>query len=89
MTLKYIFIALDVLRRSWPQSLALTLSRTQEMARGECHRDWFQGLKLSGWVIQSIRFHQNRLVEPDCHRYVMMVGKKDKLRPGDILGALM
>lgn len=38
--------------------------------------------------IQSLRFHANRIVLPEYSCFVLQAGKKQKLRPLDILGAL-
>ena len=38
--------------------------------------------------IQSIRFHANRILAPSFYCIQVNGGKRDKLRPGDILGAL-
>ncbi|MBF7074063.1 ATP-dependent RNA helicase DbpA [Glaciecola sp. MH2013] len=38
--------------------------------------------------IQSVRFHANRIREPEFVCIAVDGGKRDKLRPGDILGAL-
>ena len=38
--------------------------------------------------IQSVRFHANRIVEPMYCCVAVDGGKRDKLRPGDLLGAL-
>ncbi|GGW83340.1 ATP-dependent RNA helicase DbpA [Alteromonas halophila] len=37
---------------------------------------------------QALRFHKNRIVMPDYTAIMLGAGKKQKLRPGDILGAL-
>ena len=38
--------------------------------------------------IQAVRFHANRIVEPEFVCIGVDGGKRDKLRPGDLLGAL-
>lgn len=38
--------------------------------------------------IQTVRFHANRMVEPEFVCVGVDGGKRDKLRPGDLLGAL-
>lgn len=74
--------------RADAKGLALTLVAPKEMARANAIED-YQGAKVKWLGIQSIRFHQNRLVEPDFVTVCIDGGKKDKLRPGDILGALI
>lgn len=37
---------------------------------------------------QNLRFHRNRIVLPSFSMLVLSGGKRDKLRPGDILGSL-
>ncbi|WP_100643664.1 ATP-dependent RNA helicase DbpA [Alteromonas facilis] len=37
---------------------------------------------------QSLRFHANRIIAPEYTTIQLSAGKKDKLRPGDILGSL-
>jgi ATP-independent RNA helicase DbpA len=73
--------------RADAKGLALTLVSPKEMARANAIED-YQGSKVKWLGIQSIRFHQNRLVEPEFVTVCIDGGKKDKLRPGDILGAL-
>ncbi|KXI26858.1 ATP-dependent RNA helicase DbpA [Paraglaciecola hydrolytica] len=73
--------------RADAKGLALTLVSPKEMARANAIED-YQGSKVKWLGIQSIRFHQNRLVEPEFVTICIDGGKKDKLRPGDILGAL-
>jgi ATP-dependent RNA helicase DbpA len=74
--------------RADAKGLALTLVAPKEMARANAIED-YQGSKVKWVGIQSIRFHQNRLVEPEFVTVCIDGGKKDKLRPGDILGALI
>ena len=73
--------------RADAKGLALTLVAPNEMARANAIED-YQGAKVRWLGIQSIRFHQNRLLEPAFVTVCIDGGKKDKLRPGDILGAL-
>lgn len=74
--------------RADASGLALTLVSPKEMARANAIED-YQGSKVKWLGIQSIRFHQNRLIQPDFVTVAIDGGKKDKLRPGDILGALI
>ena len=37
---------------------------------------------------QALRFHKNRIVQPEYDCIVLQAGKKQKLRPGDLVGAL-
>lgn len=47
-----------------------------------------QGSKLKWRSIHSIRFHANRIVKPSYTTLCLDGGKKAKIRPGDVLGAL-
>jgi len=44
--------------------------------------------KISKLHIQGVRFHANRIREPEFVCIAVDGGKRDKLRPGDVLGAL-
>lgn len=44
--------------------------------------------KINKLHIQSVRFHANRIKDPEFVCVAIDGGKRDKLRPGDILGAL-
>ncbi len=44
--------------------------------------------KINKLHIQGVRFHANRIREPEYVCIAVDGGKRDKLRPGDILGAL-
>ena len=57
------------------------------MSRANAIED-YQQAKLNWTGIQSIRFHANRLLQPEFHTICIDGGKKAKIRPGDILGAL-
>lgn len=74
--------------RADAKGLALTLVAPKEMARANAIED-YQGAKVSWLGIQSLRFHANRLIQPEFVTVCIDGGKKDKLRPGDILGALI
>jgi ATP-independent RNA helicase DbpA len=69
------------------KGLALTLCATDEIPRANAIED-YQKIKLKWTGIQSIRFHANRLMQPIYATLCVDGGKKSKLRPGDILGAL-
>ncbi len=73
--------------RADAKGLALTLCAPKEMARANAIED-YQNAKLKWTGIQSIRFHSNRLIQPEFHTICIDGGKKSKIRPGDILGAL-
>lgn len=73
--------------RADAQGLALTLCTPNEMARANAVED-YQQAKLVWKGIQAVRFHANRIVEPIYQTLCIDGGKKAKLRPGDILGAL-
>lgn len=66
---------------------AFTLCAPNEIARANAIED-YQQAKLNWKGVQALRFHQNRIVEPEYQTICIDGGKKAKLRPGDILGAL-
>ncbi len=73
--------------RADAEGLALTLCAPSEIPRANAIED-YQQQKLHWQGIQALRFHANRIVEPSYHTLCIDGGKKSKLRPGDILGAL-
>jgi ATP-independent RNA helicase DbpA len=73
--------------RADAKGLALTLCAPDEIPRANAIED-YQKIKLKWTGIQSIRFHANRLMQPIYATLCVDGGKKSKLRPGDILGAL-
>lgn len=73
--------------RADAKGLALTLCAADEIPRANAIED-YQKIKLKWTGIQSIRFHANRLMQPIYATLCVDGGKKSKLRPGDILGAL-
>ncbi|GAA0859474.1 ATP-dependent RNA helicase DbpA [Aliiglaciecola litoralis] len=73
--------------RADAEGLALTLCAPNEMARANAIEDYQQS-KIEWKGIQSVRFHANRIVQPTVQTICIDGGKKAKLRPGDILGAL-
>ncbi|MFT6898665.1 MAG: ATP-independent RNA helicase DbpA [Paraglaciecola sp.] len=73
--------------RADSKGLALTLCAPDEIPRANAIED-YQKIKLKWTGIQSIRFHANRLMQPIFATLCVDGGKKSKLRPGDILGAL-
>jgi len=73
--------------RADAKGLAFTLVAPNEMARANAIED-YQKAKIKWTSIQAIRFHVNRLVQPVFTTLCIDGGKKSKLRPGDILGAL-
>ena len=73
--------------RADAKGLALTLCTPKEMHRANAIED-YQKSKVKWTGIQSIRFHANRLVQPEYATICIDGGKKSKIRPGDILGAL-
>lgn len=73
--------------RADAEGLALTLCEPKEMARAIAIED-YQNAKVKWTGIQAVRFHANRIVEPEFQTIAIDGGKKAKLRPGDILGAL-
>lgn len=73
--------------RADAKGLALTLCSANEIPRANAIED-YQKAKIKWTGIQSIRFHVNRLFQPLYATLCIDGGKKNKLRPGDILGAL-
>ncbi|MBU2879544.1 ATP-dependent RNA helicase DbpA [Aliiglaciecola lipolytica] len=73
--------------RADAEGLALTLCAPKEMARANAIED-YQQRKVEWKGIQAIRFHANRIIQPEYQTICIDGGKKAKLRPGDILGAL-
>ncbi len=47
-----------------------------------------QGSDISLKGAQSLRFHKNKITQPDFACISLSAGKKQKLRPGDLVGAL-
>ena len=73
--------------RAEQPGMAYTLMSANEaslLAAIEIHTG--EDLKRKG--AQSLRFHANRIIEPEFKCLRLGAGKKAKLRPGDILGAL-
>ncbi|WP_339771867.1 ATP-dependent RNA helicase DbpA [uncultured Paraglaciecola sp.] len=73
--------------RADSKGVALTLVAPDEIARANAIED-YQKAKLKWTGIQAMRFHANRLIQPVYSTLCVDGGKKSKLRPGDILGAL-
>ncbi|MEH6712257.1 MAG: ATP-dependent RNA helicase DbpA [Paraglaciecola polaris] len=73
--------------RADAKGVALTLVAPDEMARANAIED-YQQAKIKWTGIQAMRFHANRLIQPVYSTLCVDGGKKSKLRPGDILGAL-
>lgn len=73
--------------RAEAKGLALTLCSPKEIGRANAIED-YQKAKIKWTGIQAIRFHANRLVQPEYATVCIDGGKKSKLRPGDIIGAL-
>ncbi|ABG39117.1 ATP-dependent RNA helicase DbpA [Paraglaciecola sp. T6c] len=73
--------------RAESKGVALTLVAPDEMARANAIED-YQKAKLKWTGIQAMRFHANRLIQPQYSTLCVDGGKKAKLRPGDLLGAL-
>jgi ATP-independent RNA helicase DbpA len=73
--------------RADAEGLAVTLVSDAEMANLreiEAHAQVV--LKPKG--IESVRFHANRIIQPEYVTLSIDGGKRQKLRPGDILGSL-
>ncbi|MCF2948611.1 ATP-dependent RNA helicase DbpA [Paraglaciecola aquimarina] len=73
--------------RADAKGLALTLCSPKEMPRANAIED-YQKAKIKWTGIQSIRFHANRLIQPEYATICIDAGKKSKIRPGDVIGAL-
>ncbi|MDC0603260.1 ATP-dependent RNA helicase DbpA [Aliiglaciecola sp.] len=73
--------------RADAEGLAFTLCAPNEMARANAIEDYQQS-KIEWKGIQAMRFHANRIIQPAMETICIDGGKKAKLRPGDILGAL-
>ncbi|GAB5379421.1 MAG: ATP-dependent RNA helicase DbpA [Aliiglaciecola sp.] len=73
--------------RADEEGLALTLCAPNEISRANAIED-YQQAKIQWKAIQAMRFHANRIIKPEYQTICIDGGKKAKLRPGDILGAL-
>lgn len=73
--------------RADAEGLALTLCAPKEIGRANAIEE-YQQAKLVWKAIQAVRFHANRIITPEFETLCIDGGKKSKLRPGDILGAL-
>jgi ATP-independent RNA helicase DbpA len=73
--------------RADAKGLALTLCSAKEIPRANAIED-YQKAKIKWTGIQDKRFHANRLIQPEYVTICIDGGKKSKIRPGDILGAL-
>ena len=73
--------------RADAKGLALTLCTAKEVPRANAIED-YQKAKIKWTGIQALRFHANRLIQPEYSTICIDGGKKSKIRPGDILGAL-
>ncbi|WP_293747636.1 ATP-dependent RNA helicase DbpA [uncultured Paraglaciecola sp.] len=73
--------------RADAKGLALTLCTPKEIPRANAIED-YQKAKIKWTGIQALRFHANRLIQPEYATICIDGGKKSKIRPGDILGAL-
>lgn len=73
--------------RADAEGLALTLCSPNEIKRANAIEE-YQNDKIVWKAIQSMRFHANRIKQPEYQTICIDGGKKAKLRPGDILGAL-
>jgi len=73
--------------RADAKGLAVTLCSVNEINMANAIED-YQQAKLNWKGIQALRFHANRIVQPAFDTISIDGGKKNKLRAGDILGAL-
>jgi ATP-independent RNA helicase DbpA len=67
--------------------LALTLCMPKEIRRAHAIED-YQKAKLKWIGTEEFHFDANRLIQPEFATIFIDGGKKSKIRPGDILGAL-
>lgn len=73
--------------RADSEGIAVTLAAPEEVHFVRAIEE-LQGQKAKWKAIQALRFHANRIIEPKYQTVAIDGGKKNKLRPGDILGAL-
>lgn len=73
--------------RADSEGMAVTLAAPEEVHFVRAIEE-LQGQKAQWKGIQALRFHANRILEPKFQTVAIDGGKKNKLRPGDILGAL-
>lgn len=73
--------------RADKEGIALTLAAASEVPQVQVI-ETLQGSQAKWKGIQSLRFHANRILQPEYASIAIDGGKKAKLRPGDILGAL-
>lgn len=73
--------------RADKEGIALTLAAPEEVHFVRAVEE-AQGAKAKWKGIQAMRFHANRILQPKFQTVAIDGGKKSKLRPGDILGAL-
>ncbi|MDN4502858.1 ATP-dependent RNA helicase DbpA [Alteromonadaceae bacterium BrNp21-10] len=73
--------------RAGATGFALTLCSPKEVARANAIEDYL-GQKISWKNVIGHIFHRNRILGPQYTTLCIDGGKKHKLRPGDILGAL-
>lgn len=73
--------------RADKQGVALTLAAPEEVHFVRAIEE-LQNKKIKWKGIQAMRFHANRIIQPQYQTVAIDGGKKSKLRPGDILGAL-
>lgn len=73
--------------RADKRGIALTLAAPEEINFVRAVEE-AQGTKAKWKGIQAMRFHANRILQAKYQTIAIDGGKKSKLRPGDILGAL-
>ncbi|BDX05141.1 ATP-dependent RNA helicase DbpA [Planctobacterium marinum] len=73
--------------RADSEGVAVTLAAPEEIHFVRAIEE-LQQQKAKWKGIQALRFHANRIIEPKYQTVAIDAGKKNKLRPGDILGAL-
>ena len=73
--------------RADASGIAITLCSEKELPIVEAIEEHMQ-MKARWKAVQSLRFHANRILDPEFQTVAVDGGKKAKLRPGDLLGAL-
>lgn len=73
--------------RADAEGIAVTLAQASEIPQVAAIEE-LTSTRAKWKGIASLRFHANRIIQPSFSTIAIDGGKKNKLRPGDILGAL-
>lgn len=73
--------------RAGMSGLAVSLCTPQEMSRAHAIEDYLQ-IKLKWTPVEPVSRSANAMLEPEMVTLCIDGGRKAKIRPGDILGAL-